>query len=229
MQQVGLSRCCQFLNTSSRIQILRYKFSEPTNAIMVGRKLQFDREVVLERAMELFWAKGYSATCLNDLLAHMGIQRQSLYNTFGSKHELFLAAVRHYGNTAICCIEDRLNEPGSPLANVRGFLQAAAAKAIAPDYRGCFMTNAIVELAPDDPAVAAEVRLLVQRVERAVEHAIERAIAAGELPATAPAQRLARFLLHIVLGFNVRGKSNLSQACVDDVLAVAFAALEVPA
>lgn len=195
---------------------------------MAGRKLQFDREVVLERAMELFWAKGYSATCLNDLLAHMGIQRQSLYNTFGNKHALFLAAVRHYGDTSTRRIEDRLSQPGSPLANVRGFLQEAAARAIAPGYRGCFMTNAIVELAPDDPAVAAEVQLLVQRVERALEATLKRAIAAGELPTTASARRLARFFLHIVLGFNVRGKSCLSQTCVDDVLAMAFRVLEVP-
>ena len=193
---------------------------------MAGRKLQFDREAVLEQAMELFWAKGYSATCLNELLAHMGIQRQSLYNTFGSKHELFLAAVRHYGKGVIQCVEDRLSEPGSPLANIRGFLQEAANKAMAPDYRGCFVTNAIVELAPNDPAVAVEVRLLAQQVETALERTVIRAIAAGELPETARSQQLARFLYHVLIGFTVRGKSNLSQGCVDDVLSATFAALE---
>ncbi len=192
---------------------------------MAGRKLQFDREAVLEQAMALFWAKGYNGTCLNELLACMGIQRQSLYNTFGNKHELFLAAVRHYGEATVRCFEERLGRAGSPLANVRELLLETAQKALCPDYRGCFATNAIVELAPDDPAVALEVRLLSQRLEATIERALVRAIAAGELPATAPTLRLARFTYHTLLGFTVRGKSNLSQNCVDDVLAVAFGAL----
>ena len=62
---------------------------------MVGRKLEFDKQEALEKAMELFWSSGYNATGLKDLLKAMGIQRQSMYNTFGSKHQLFLEAVQH--------------------------------------------------------------------------------------------------------------------------------------
>ncbi|NEO92378.1 MAG: TetR/AcrR family transcriptional regulator, partial [Moorea sp. SIO3G5] len=96
---------------------------------MVGRKLEFDREEALEKAMDLFWSKGYNATGLNDLLKHMGIQRQSLYNTFGSKHALFLEAVQNYGQTVVCCIEQRLNEPGSPLENIRNLIRGLASDA----------------------------------------------------------------------------------------------------
>jgi hypothetical protein len=57
----------------------------------MARQKEFDREAALDRAMAAFWSKGYAATSIEDLLAHMGIQRGSLYGTFGDKRTLFLA------------------------------------------------------------------------------------------------------------------------------------------
>ncbi|AOY79641.1 TetR/AcrR family transcriptional regulator [Moorena producens JHB] len=193
---------------------------------MVGRKLEFDREEALEKAMDLFWSKGYNATGLNDLLKHMGIQRQSLYNTFGSKHALFLEAVQHYGQTVVCCIEQRLNEPGSPLENIRNLIRGLASEAICPKYRGCMMANTMMELAPHDPAVAKMVQCLTRQVDKALERALERAVAAQELPREANPRQLARFLHHVILGFNVRGKIHPSCSYLDDILEVALSVLE---
>lgn len=55
----------------------------------MGRSREFDENVVLQKAMELFWKQGYEKTSLNDLVEHMGIHRRSLYDTFGDKHTLF--------------------------------------------------------------------------------------------------------------------------------------------
>ena len=60
----------------------------------IGRPTEFDRQVALEKSMDLFWRNGYEATSLTDLLREMGIGRQSLYNTFGDKHSLFVEALR---------------------------------------------------------------------------------------------------------------------------------------
>ncbi|MFA9412981.1 MAG: TetR/AcrR family transcriptional regulator, partial [Deltaproteobacteria bacterium] len=62
----------------------------------MARAKEFDREVVLERAMEFFWAQGYEAASMRELLDTMDIGRQSLYDTFGDKHSLFLASLQHY-------------------------------------------------------------------------------------------------------------------------------------
>ena len=62
----------------------------------MARTKEFDVDAALDRAIELFWAQGYEATSLNDLLDHMEIGRQSLYDTFGDKHALFLAALDRY-------------------------------------------------------------------------------------------------------------------------------------
>ena len=62
----------------------------------MARTKEFDRDAALDRAMHVFWKKGYEATSLPDLLQAMGIARQSLYDTFGEKHALFMAALERY-------------------------------------------------------------------------------------------------------------------------------------
>ena len=193
---------------------------------MAGRKLEFDREQALEKAMELFWAKGYNAVGLSELLQQMGIQRQSLYNTFGCKHALFLEAVQHYGQTVVCQIKGQLNQPGSPLDNLRHVFRKIATDAACPQYRGCFVANAMMELAPHDPEVATVVQGLAIAIEQAIAQTVSRAIAAQELSADVEPQKVARFLYHVILGFNVRGKICPSQDCVDDILITALSVLE---
>lgn len=193
---------------------------------MAGRKLEFNREQALEKAMELFWAKGYNAVGLTELLQQMGIQRQSLYNTFGCKHALFLEAVQHYGQTVVCQIKGQLNQPGSPLENLRYVLRKIASDAACPQYRGCFVANAMMELAPHDPEVATVVSQLAQQIEQAIARTLTRAVAAQELPADVDPQKVARFLYHVILGFNVRGKICPSQNCVDDILTTALSILK---
>lgn len=74
----------------------------------MARTREFDEEKVLEAAMQLFWEKGYEATSLSDLTARMGIQRPSIYSTFGDKKELFEAALRRYTTSRAANIRARL-------------------------------------------------------------------------------------------------------------------------
>lgn len=193
---------------------------------MVGRKLEFDREEALEKAMNLFWFKGYNATGLNDLLNHMGIQRQSLYNTFGSKHALFLEAIRYYSDTVVRSLEQQLDAPGEPLENIRNLLKTLAENAARPQYRGCLVANTIMELAPHDKAVEEAVGIVVRQLEQAFERALKKAVVAGELSASTNPRELACFLYHVVLGINVRGKASLSCSSIDDILKVALSVLK---
>ena len=64
-----------------------------------GRKREFDEQVALTAAMEVFWQKGYSATSLSDLTGRMGINKPSLYSAFGNKESLFIKATELYINT----------------------------------------------------------------------------------------------------------------------------------
>ena len=90
---------------------------------MAGRPREFDTEQALERAMEVFWADGYEAASVQTLLDAMGINRGSMYDTFGDKHALFLAAIEHYGTTVFRCFEQDLACPGPVLECIRRTLR----------------------------------------------------------------------------------------------------------
>jgi AcrR family transcriptional regulator len=88
-----------------------------------GPKKKFDREEVLERAMEVFWEVGYEAAGLSRLLSAMGIGRQSMYDTFGDKRSLFLEALSHYVSTELAPIRRQLQADGSGLDNIYAVME----------------------------------------------------------------------------------------------------------
>ncbi|MCP3903687.1 MAG: TetR/AcrR family transcriptional regulator [Planctomycetes bacterium] len=196
---------------------------------MVGRPKEFDERQALDRAMEVFWVHGYEASSVQDLLDAMGINRGSMYDTFGDKHALFTAAIEHYGATVMCHLEQSLAAEGSPLDNIREVLTRAGGggkKTAEGRCCGCLATNAIVELAPHDPNVAQMSRDLLKRIERAFAKALERARGAGELSDDADTRALARFLVTTLQGLVVMAKASTGRGpVVRDSVEVALAAL----
>ncbi len=192
----------------------------------IGRPKEFDRDEALDKAMELFWTRGYEATGMRDLLRHMGIGRQSLYDTFGDKHSLFVEAVKHYNRCVTQGIVDQLSAAGSPLENIRSTLAALGEKVTDGKCRGCLLTNTLVELAPHDDEVADAARLVLNRIESAFRRVLERAIGQGELPANANVRALARYFTSTIQGLVVMGKASASRATIKDVVNVALSVLE---
>ncbi len=195
-------------------------------ANMVGRPKEFDEQQALERAMEVFWAHGYEATSVQDLLDAMGINRGSMYDTFGDKHALFSAAIDHYGRTVTRGVETLLAAPGSPLANIRRSLVAMADQALNGSCRGCLATNTAIELAQHDPQSGDAVTRILQRIEKAFHGALRRAVEAGELGPGTNTRAQARFLTGMLQGVVVMGKASSSRATLRDIVAVALGALE---
>src|SRR4051794_15823962 len=113
----------------------------------MSRHKEFNREQALHKAMEAFWSRGYEATSIEDLVKHMGINRQSLYDTFGDKHALYLQALERYRE-----VESRklfeLLERRSPVKLVlRQLFTGVVERSLSgAERRGCFMSNAMSEL-----------------------------------------------------------------------------------
>jgi TetR/AcrR family transcriptional repressor of nem operon len=175
----------------------------------VGRNKEFDPDAVLRRALDLFWRKGYEATSMQDLVDHLGINRGSIYATWGSKHELYLKALDRYredrGDQAL----ELLGAPGPALPAVRAFVRRYAEEAVNdPERRGCLVTNTAVELLPDDAAAARRVEVAFGELEAALTGTLIRARAAGELPAGRDPRVLARFLVTFVQGLRVVAKTG---------------------
>ncbi len=192
----------------------------------VGRPKEFDRDAALKKAMELFWSQGYEATGMRDLLDHMGIGRQSLYDTFGDKHSLFIAAVKRYDQCTTERIIEQLLAAGSPLQNVRKTLAAIADAVTDGKCRGCLLTNTLVEVAPHNSEVAAATKSVLRRIEDAFRRALQQAVQEGELPKDANVRALARYFTSTVQGLVVMGKASVSRAAVKDIVNVALSVLE---
>jgi len=189
-------------------------------------RIEFDRKAALEKALGLFWRYGYEATSLSDLLEVMGIGRQSLYNSFGSKHSLFVEAIIHYNDQVTQSLVELLEAPGSGLQNIKKALEKSALLASGRDYRGCFLTNSIVELAPHDPEVCRIIRSANKRVINAFKTALEKAIESGEVSHETDPQAVARFLNACLHGIVVTGKASQGKAAIADITKVALASLK---
>ncbi|MFG2129348.1 TetR/AcrR family transcriptional regulator [Streptomyces sp. NPDC048751] len=184
----------------------------------MARSKEFDPDAVLQSALELFWRRGYEATSMADLVAHLGIGRASIYATYGNKHDLYLKALDRYGEKQNPELVRELSQPGPALPAVRALVRRFAAEA-ADDTcrtRGCFVTNTAAELAPHDPAAARRVELGWEHLETLLHSALVRARAQDELPADRDPRALARMLLVLMQGLRVVGKASPDPARVRD-------------
>jgi TetR/AcrR family transcriptional repressor of nem operon len=193
----------------------------------MGRPREFDPDEALDRAVQVFWTRGFERTSVEDLTESMGIQRGSLYATFGDKHQLFLRALdryeeRFYRDTL------RYLEEGSARDGIRRvFEQVVSDCACSGGAKGCFITNTAVALAEDDPETASRVRSNLLRLERAFEAALTRAgeeTLGGREPRT-----LARFLTTSLQGLRVLSRCCVELDVLNDAVEVTLSVLKQPA
>jgi TetR/AcrR family transcriptional repressor of nem operon len=190
------------------------------------RTKEFDPDVALQRAMELFWQQGYEATSMADLVEHLGIGRASIYATFGGKRELYLKAYDRYLENGIDFI-GLLSQPGPALPAVRALIEQFAREA-ADDVtrRGCLVVNTAVELAPHDQGLARRVESNWDFIETTLTSALTRARAQGEIPPGKDPRALARFLLTVLQGMRVIGKASTDPNRLYDTAEQALLVLE---
>ncbi|KUF27790.1 TetR/AcrR family transcriptional regulator [Lysinibacillus sp. F5] len=193
----------------------------------MARTREFDEEKVLEAAMQLFWEKGYEATSLSDLTARMGIQRPSIYSTFGDKKELFEAALRRYTTSRAADIRARLQSHASVKQAFATFFEEVIAAEYTKDLsNGCFCINTMVELAPHDERFEILTREHQLYLAVIFQETIERGIQSGELDADTDAKSLAQALLVALIGLTVMLKSQPQQAFVDNAIATTLTLLK---
>jgi TetR/AcrR family transcriptional repressor of nem operon len=188
----------------------------------MGRPREFDRDEALDRAMEVFWTRGYERTSVAHLTESMGIQRGSLYAAFGDKRRLFLEALERYEERFYQLTLGSLRgEP--PIEGIRKvFLQVLSDCTCAGGSKGCFVTNTAVALAEEDPEVARRVRANLLRLEDAFEEALSR----NPLPGRRDARAVARFLTNSLQGLRVLSKCCADLDVLHDAVAVTLSVLE---
>lgn len=173
----------------------------------MARPREFDRDEALEKAMRLFWAQGYAATSTEELVSAMGIGRQSLYDTFGDKRQLYLEALRRYH--AAKSEMPTLPEPGESVAGaIRQALLRVVEKPQAEREIGCMGINATSAFCGIEPEASALALKTAARVEHAFAALVELGMARGEFPATLDAEAAGRFLYVTLQGLTVRAQAG---------------------
>ncbi|NES67012.1 MAG: TetR/AcrR family transcriptional regulator [Okeania sp. SIO2D1] len=171
-----------------------------------GPNKQFDPEVVLAKAMEVFWARGYEAASLSELLKNMGINKKSLYDTFGNKRSLFLKALDYYGQTTIRSLKEELATTASPLENLKQVLFKWQRQHGQPGSYGCMLGTNIADFNTDDVEIAQLFRAYLRHLEDVFCQVLQQAQAVGELSPNANPRDLARMLLCTTQGMAIIGR-----------------------
>lgn len=193
----------------------------------MARTREFDEGQVLEAAMQLFWEKGYEATSLSDLTSRMGIQRPSIYSTFGDKKELFEAALRRYTTSRASDIRSRLQQYSSVKEAFSIFFADIITEEYEEDFsKGCFCINTMVELAPHDEKFEVLTREHQMYLAVIFQETIERGIQTGELDANTDAKSLAQALIVSLIGITVMMKSRPQRSFVDNAVAATLTLLK---
>jgi TetR/AcrR family transcriptional repressor of nem operon len=177
--------------------------------------------------MQVFWAKGYESTSLDDLCQATGLGRSSLYAAFNDKRDLYLRALDRYEDGSAARIAAALAE-SVPLRKALADLLASMIEDIVagPGRRGCFIGNCAAELARRDRTAATRVRRSIGRIESVFREALERARARGEIAKGSDATAIARFLTAGIQGLRLVGKANPDRAALRDVAEVMLRCLQ---
>ncbi|HTG66492.1 MAG TPA: TetR/AcrR family transcriptional regulator [Flavobacterium sp.] len=118
----------------------------------MARCVEFNEVEKIEKAMNVFWEKGYNATSMQDLVDAMQINRSSLYNTIGDKHQLFMKCISNYFDNAMQELKDKVvNETSAKAALIK--VISDKADWIISCEKGCLGMKTIFEIAPDDCTV----------------------------------------------------------------------------
>jgi len=188
----------------------------------MGRPRTFDKAEVLALARDAFWAKGYEATSLDDLMRATGLGKGSLYAAFGDKHRLFLEVLETYSagrlertRAALCGQGDEEGGESRAIERLHAFFRVeepgdTARTALAG--RGCFLVNSTTEVASHDEAVRTLSRCAYGTLEDLLAATVARAVEEGDLPATTDSRELGRLLLAVLQGMEFLAKSGMASA-----------------
>lgn len=182
--------------------------NSPKSSPNIGRPRAFDADAALEKALRVFWEKGYEGTSMSDLTTAMGINRPSLYAAFGNKEALFRKALDRYNEGPAAYVKAALELP-TARATAEALLRGSVELMANPDHpRGCFAIQSA--LVCGDEAAPVREQLVSARCDmlKALECRFARAKDAGEFSSDVDPARLARYVAAVVQGMAVQAASG---------------------
>ncbi|MFH6999857.1 TetR/AcrR family transcriptional regulator [Flavobacterium sp. FlaQc-57] len=193
----------------------------------MARTKEFNEDKALDKAIEIFWHKGYNGTSAQDLVTHLGLSRSSLYDTFGDKQKLFAQSLQRYQKNA----QDQIIELFEKSENIKETLRDIFKQAVIESLedritKGCFMVNSSVELAMHDEEIAKIVKNNSQKMEEVFTNAVQKGQDLGQISESNEARVLARFIFNNYSGIRVLARTGERDKQVyDDIIKALFSVL----
>lgn len=193
----------------------------------MARTKEFDEIEILDKAVDLFWTKGYNATSANDLVKGLGLSRSSIYATFKDKRTLFIKSLDRYRRRNVDQMLSMVKQSDDILKTIAEVFKLVIAQDITAKIpKGCLMVNTGVELGPHDNEIAQIVNENAQNIEATFKIAIEKGQALGQIPKTHQAEALARFIHNNISGLRVAVKSTQEKEILDDIVNMCLSVLK---
>lgn len=184
----------------------------------------FDADVAINRAMLLFWSKGYAGTSVQELVEGTKLLRGSLYHAFGDKRSLYIHTLNRYGQIALQLAHDQWDPTRSAYDNVRAGLHAIVELPEGEKRRGSMLCNCIAEVVPHDPEIARIVASILDDIKRFYHARLVRAQQAGELAPHANTTALVRYLVSSIQGLCTTAKAGAPRDELLDIVEVTLCA-----
>lgn len=156
-----------------------------------GKPLSFDRDQALKRAMEFFWIHGYEASGITALIESMGIPRQSFYNTFGSKEEIFIESMDLYSADLHQSLRKAIDGANTPFEKIDRLFEMWEQMGSS----GCFLGNCVAEFGSTNGRVSERMATKLQSIRGVFSDIFQEAMDRGDLPADRDAQVMASTLM----------------------------------
>ncbi len=176
----------------------------------MARPREFDRDAALEKAIGMFWSKGFAATSTDDLLKVMGIGRQSLYNAFGDKRQLYLEALRTYQRQSTSGHIARLTAPASPLDGVRDLLVGLTPEDAALRSLGCMGVGSVCEFGATDPELVGMRQKVAPLLASRLVERIREGQGKGEIDESLDPEAAAALVQMTMTGLQVAARGGAS-------------------
>lgn len=191
----------------------------------MARHKAFDRDAALNAAIDVFWAHGFEGTSADDLVKAMGIARQSLYDTFGSKRDLYLEALRTYNARNVADLIRAIRRATSPLAALGEILLEPSKPKPADRVKGCFGINSICEFGASDADIDASRQASSGALNAAILELLREAKAAGEVAADLDEEAALGLIGCTLAGLKVAARAGASARVMRRTAELALRAL----
>lgn len=178
----------------------------------MARPREFDREAALEKALRVFWAKGFAATSTDDLREAMGIGRQSLYGAFGDKRTLYLEALDTYQQRTNSGHVRRLSGPTSPLRAIENLLSGMVSEDDCERALGCMGVGSVGEFGVTDPDLNARRSAASAALGRRILERVSEGQRSGEINPRLDADETAAFIQMTMTGLQVAARGGAKAA-----------------